>query len=72
MKISFVPKLHNCDNHLKRKEYRDSSGYTDETVDYCLVCGRIKNHFAYGIVVVNDYFPKRRTILNENIIDAKV
>ncbi len=29
MKISFTPKLHNCDNHQKREEYRDDNGYTD-------------------------------------------
>ena len=72
MKLSFVPKLHNCDNHLKHKEYRDGIGYTDESLDFCLVCGRIKNHYAYGTEYVNDYLPKRRTALSENVIDVKI
>ncbi len=72
MKISFLPKLHNCDNHLRHEEYRDGIGNIDESLDFCMVCGRIKNHFAYGTDFVYDYFPKRRTALNENIIDAKI
>lgn len=64
MKISFVPKLHNCDKHLKHEEFKDESGCLDEFLDYCEICGRIKKHISYGEEHVNNYHPKRKTVMN--------
>lgn len=58
MKISFKNKLHNCDKHLVKHHWREE-GYIVETEEYCSICGRIKNHDAYGDNFVIKYKPKR-------------
>ena len=57
MKISIKKRIHNCDKHLSCKDYWDEVGVV-ETIQYCTVCGRIKNHDAYGADCVINYKPK--------------
>ena len=64
MKISFKNKLHNCDKHLITYHWREE-GYIVETIEYCSICGRIKNHDSYGTDAVIKYKPKRFTHLFE-------
>ena len=58
MKIRFKNKLHNCDNHLIKYNWHEE-GYIVETIEYCSICGRIKNHDSYGADCVINYKPKK-------------
>lgn len=48
---------HNCDQHLISKNYHDEVGII-ETMQYCAICGRIKNYEAYGQDVIINYEPE--------------
>ena len=47
MKISFRPKIHNCDKHLTIKEFHKDY-YINEYIVYCSICKKIKEHNTYG------------------------
>lgn len=49
--------LHNCDRNLISKNYHDEAGII-ETMQYCTICGRIKNYEAYGQDVIINYEPE--------------
>lgn len=57
MKLSVKKQIHNCDKHLTTKCWRDDVGVV-ETMRYCTICGRIKNHDAYGQDFIINYKPK--------------
>jgi len=54
MKISFKNKLHNCDKHLVQDQWNEE-GYVVERLEYCSICGRVKNHISYGAYYVINY-----------------
>jgi len=60
MKISIKKQAHNCDKHLAIKHWHDDVSVV-ETMQYCTICGRIKNHDAYGQDFVINYKPKEFT-----------
>ena len=60
MKISFKPKIHNCDKHLKVCYI--SSGYNQPRGDIgfvtiCEICKRKKEHIEYGCTFIKNYKP---------------
>lgn len=61
MKITFKPILHNCDNHIVEHDIRgcfnEPPGFIGKYF-YCSICKRIKHHLEYGVVWVEDYYPK--------------
>lgn len=60
MKISFKNKLHNCDKHLVKDSWTEE-GYVVERLEYCSICGRVKNHISYGANYVINYKEKTFT-----------
>ena len=57
MKLSIKNQIHDCDKHLDERYYYEEVGIV-ETIQYCTICGRIKNHDAYGHNFVIEYKPK--------------
>lgn len=52
-----INSFHNCDRNLISKNYHDEVGII-ETMQYCAICGRIKNYEAYGQDVIINYEPE--------------
>lgn len=58
MKLSLRPKIHNCEKHLtETNEQYDAYGVIEYDV-ICSVCGKKKNHWAYGSFTEKDWQKK--------------
>lgn len=55
LKISSKPKLHICDKHIELKILGRINSDIAEYQNVCSICGKIKEHWAYGYHYVLNY-----------------
>jgi len=62
MKISFRKRPHICNRHLQVCSilggWNELPGING-TCEFCLICGRVRNHDEYGSIITLNWVPKR-------------
>ena len=54
MKITLKPYIHNCDKHFKVSRWYEDINVVEE-LKQCEICNKIKEHWAYGSVLIEDW-----------------